>query len=145
MRSIIDLLCFVFLSPFQLHLKHQANLIHRALYISAELRLPSSSNMLYTQGAVSSKPWKPIFNVRGRPAWVQTTVFDFLKQLKVLRTAKAMLPTIDTVTLPSHRQVWVPFGKMEILCDGVVSAPLSCSRIIADGHLILRSLGIHSQ
>ena len=78
--------------------------------------------MLYVHGVVSSKPWEPIFNVRGRPAWVQTTVFDLLKQLKALRMASPTLPSIDTLSLPSHRHIGVSFGDLDALSDSIVSA-----------------------
>ena len=78
--------------------------------------------MLYVHGVVSSKPWEPIFSVRGRPAWVQTTVFDLLKQLKALRLASPTLPSIDTLSLPSHRHIGVSFGDLDALSDSIVSA-----------------------
>ena len=91
---------------------------------------------------MSSKRWEPIFNVRGRPAWVQTTVFDLMKELKILKLGHITLPGIDIVKIPSHRQLVVPYGDMDALCDSIVSSLLSCSETIAKRHLILRSPGI---
>lgn len=70
--------------------------------------------------AVSSKLWEPIFQWRTRPLWTQSIVFQLLRQLKALRRAPISLPSIDTLSLPSHRQLRVPFGDMDSLCDALV-------------------------
>ena len=100
--------------------------------------------MLYEQGAVSRKPWEPVGHMRRRPAWVQTTVFDLLRQVRALRIATAKLPSIDIISLPSHRQLAVSFGDLNALCDSIVSAPPSCSGMIVSGHSVLNPLGIRS-
>lgn len=102
---------------------HKSHPIEYLTWLS-RLYLPISAKMVYTKGMVSSKPWKPIFNVRTRPPWVQVTVFEFLKQLKSLRSGDARLPNIDSISLPSDRQFVVSFGDLDSLCDCIVSALL---------------------
>ncbi len=121
-------------------------LFHRAPHLPFKLDPPPPHpRMLYVHGAVSCRPWEPIFNVRRRPAWVQTTVFDLLRQLKVLRTAIATLPSIDTLSLPLHRQLRVTFGDLDTLCDTIVSALPSYPIVTTDGRLRPRPLAIYSR
>ncbi len=124
--------------------RSREDLFQRAPQLPFRLYSPPR-RMLYVHGAVSCRPWEPIFNVRRRPAWVQRTVFDLLRQLKVLRTAIAALPSIDTLSLPLHRQLRVTFGDLNALCDTVVSALPSHPIATADGCLRPRQLAIHSR
>ncbi|KAL9070971.1 MAG: hypothetical protein Q9161_004471 [Pseudevernia consocians] len=69
--------------------------------------------------AISLRPWEPIWDVRTRSTWVQTTVLDLLRQLRALRSMSATLPSIDAIGFPPNRQLRVIFGDLEGLCDTI--------------------------
>lgn len=104
-----------------------------------------SPRILGERNFISLRPWEPIWDVRTRPGWVQSTVLDLLRQLRTLRLMSATLPSIDTVGIPPRCQLRVIFGDLEALCNAIVSAPLLCPGLIAEGYLITRSLGMDSQ
>ena len=130
--SITELYYSSFLTKFIPSSKETST--NRAPYLSSQAITSKPSpkkfpNMLWVHGAVSTKRWEPIFDLRTRPLNVQTTVTDLLKQLTELRRMPATLPSIDTLVLPPIRQLRVDFGDLNALCDAIVSAspPILCA------------------
>ena len=93
--------------------------------------------MLCTEGVTSSRPRLPIINVRTRPSLVQAIAFNFVKNLMNLEPGVTGLPTLDSINLPVDRQLIVPFGDLDSLCDSVVSAPLPRPTVAASMRSIL--------